>query len=103
MTSAEKPRLGAPMKIGEGCSFRSFRTDVYQCHFLESPSGLKFVLNTSPDQDSASMHEVLKAIYSQVYVEYVVKNPLYVPNSKFDFENATEQLNTFMKKRGLVP
>lgn len=100
---SEKPRLGALMKIGEGCSYRSFRTNVYQCHFLESPSGLKFVLNTSPDQDSGAMHEVLKAIYSQVYVECVAKNPLYVPNSKFDSDTVTEQLNTFMKKRALIP
>ena len=49
------------------------------------------------------MHEVLKAIYSHVYVECVVKNPLYVPGSKFDFENVTEQLNSYMKKRGLIP
>lgn len=99
----QKPKLGTPMKIGEGCSYKSFRTNVYQCHFLESPSGLKFVLNTSPDHDTPSMNEVLKTIYSQLYVEHVVKNPLYIPNTRFESDVLTEQLNTFMKKYGLVP
>ena len=33
--------MGAPLRIGEGCSFNSFRTSTYKLHFLEAPSGLK--------------------------------------------------------------
>lgn len=33
--------LGAPLRIGEACTFHSFRTNNYKLHFLESPSGLK--------------------------------------------------------------
>jgi hypothetical protein len=29
------------MRIGEGCLFHSFTTNVYKFHFLESPSGIK--------------------------------------------------------------
>ena len=34
-------QLGAPLRVGEACSFRSFRTNNYKLHFLESPSGFK--------------------------------------------------------------
>ncbi len=33
--------LGAPLRIGEACTFHAFRTNNYKLHFLESPSGLK--------------------------------------------------------------
>lgn len=39
--SATKPALGEPFRIGEGCSFHSFRTNNYKLHFMESPSGFK--------------------------------------------------------------
>jgi hypothetical protein len=39
------------------------------------------VLNTSPDV--GDMREVLNFVYSDIYVEYIVKNPLYVPGSPF--------------------
>lgn len=36
-----KPPLGMPRKIGQGCKWRSFSTNTYKLHFLESPSGIK--------------------------------------------------------------
>lgn len=39
-------QLGAPLRIGESCSFWSFRANNYMLHFLETLSGLKMVLNT---------------------------------------------------------
>jgi hypothetical protein len=39
--SPDKQQLGAPLRIGDGCSFRSFTTNNYKLHALESPSGLK--------------------------------------------------------------
>ena len=43
--SDEKQQLGAPLKIGDSCTFRSFRTNNYKLHFLESPSGLKVYMS----------------------------------------------------------
>ncbi len=34
-------QLGAPLRIGEACTFSSFRTNNYKLHFLESPAGVK--------------------------------------------------------------
>lgn len=39
--SDEKPQLGAPLNIGNSCTFKSFRTNNYKLHFMESPSGVK--------------------------------------------------------------
>lgn len=49
----------------------SFKTNVYKLHYLETPSCLRFVLLTDPSMET--MEEPLRALYSQVYVEWVVK------------------------------
>lgn len=88
------------MKIGEGCSFYGFQTNMYKLHFLEAPSGIKFILNTAPD--IGDLREVLEYVYGQIYVEYVLKNPLYTPGDNFNFEQFTVQLNQYMKAKGLA-
>jgi hypothetical protein len=42
---------------------------------------LQMVLNTSPDV--GDLREVMNYIYEDIYVEYVVRNPLYVPGQPF--------------------
>ncbi|ORX44756.1 snare-like protein [Hesseltinella vesiculosa] len=54
--------------------FISYRTSTYRLHYYETPTGLKFVLNTDPQTEG--MKAVLKQIYVQLYVEFVVKNGL---------------------------
>lgn len=39
------------------------------------------VLNTSPDV--GDLREVMNFIYDDIYVEYVVRNPLHVPGQPF--------------------
>ena len=113
--SDSKPQLGAPLSIGNACSFRSFRTNNYKLHFMESPSGIKVTNNCfadayclssqnamssvsralSPmlskhlqivfntDQSVGNLQDCLAYIYSNLYIEYVVKNPLYEPGQPF--------------------
>ncbi|PQQ01157.1 hypothetical protein Pyn_17567 [Prunus yedoensis var. nudiflora] len=66
--------LCVPQLPGQGCSFHSFRTNTYKLTFMESPSGIKIILVTHPR--TGDLRESLKYIYN-LYVEYVVKNPLY--------------------------
>mmetsp|Transcript_9324 Transcript_9324/g.34192 ORF Transcript_9324/g.34192 Transcript_9324/m.34192 type:complete len:150 (-) Transcript_9324:1229-1678(-) len=79
-----------------GCFFRKFRTCQYALHFLESPSGIRFALNTSPT--APDMKAVLRHIYSELYVEHVMKNPLHDPNQPFKSLLFTQGLEALGKQ-----
>nr|CAI5835166.1 unnamed protein product [Callosobruchus analis] len=51
----------SPTDTKEG--FLYYKTSKYTLHYLETPSGLKFVLNT--DIHSQGVREILQQIYSQ--------------------------------------
>ena len=51
--------------------FVSYTTSKYKLHFMESPTGVKIVLNT--DLNVGTVNEYLHNIY-KLYVDYVVKN-----------------------------
>lgn len=59
---------------GDSDSFISFRTGQYKLHYYETMTRLKLVMLT--DVQSPNMRNVLHQIYVNIYVEYVVKNPL---------------------------
>ena len=59
------------------------------------PSAPQLVLNTDPAV--GDLREALQHIYSAIYVEYVVKNPLYKPGEKFESELFTKHLNNFVR------
>lgn len=55
-------------------SFLSFRTAEYKLHYYETPTRLKFVMLT--DTKTNNLRIVLHQIWANLYVEFVVKNPL---------------------------
>ncbi|KAL1912227.1 hypothetical protein Sste5344_002060 [Sporothrix stenoceras] len=59
---------------GDDDAFISFRTGQYKLHYYETPANLRFVMLT--DCGVLSMRNVLHQIYINLWVEYVVKNPL---------------------------
>ncbi|KAL3427070.1 sybindin-like family protein [Phlyctema vagabunda] len=62
-------KLGGPED-----TFISFRTGQYKLHYYETPTNIKFVMLT--DTQTLNMRNVLHQIYVNLYVEFVVKNPL---------------------------
>ncbi|KAJ1728841.1 TRAPP complex subunit bet5 [Coemansia biformis] len=68
-------KLAGSTQPGNGGGFLSLATNTYRMHYYEAPTGVKFVLNT--DVNTTSMQPVLEMIYRNIYVEYVVKNPLF--------------------------
>eukprot|EP00850_Spirogloea_muscicola_P018285 SM000166S02466 [mRNA] locus=s166:95969:97162:+ [translate_table: standard] len=84
-----------PAPLGRGCSFRAFRTNTYKLSFLESPSGIKIVLISEPRM--GDMHEPLKHIYSRIYAECIVKNPLHTPGQPFSCELFATTLDQYVK------
>nr|XP_027110190.1 trafficking protein particle complex subunit 1-like isoform X1 [Coffea arabica]XP_027110191.1 trafficking protein particle complex subunit 1-like isoform X1 [Coffea arabica]XP_027110192.1 trafficking protein particle complex subunit 1-like isoform X1 [Coffea arabica] len=96
-TSADKGNLGVPQLPGQGCSFHSFRTNTYKLSFMESPSGIKIILVTHPR--TGDLRESLKYIYN-LYVEYVVKNPLYSPGNPIRSDLFNSTLDQYVRGLG---
>ncbi|KAI0386216.1 snare-like protein [Hypomontagnella monticulosa] len=59
---------------GEDDAFIAYRTQHYKLHYYETPTNLRFAMLTEPG--ALSMRNVLHQIYINLWVEYVVKNPL---------------------------
>jgi hypothetical protein len=55
-------------------SFISYRTGEYKLHYYETPTRMKFVMLT--DTKTNNLRIALHQIWANLYVEYVVKNPL---------------------------
>ncbi len=53
----------------------SYTTNNYKLHCYETASGKKIILLTDPSV--GDLKEELRKIYSQIFVEYVTKNPLF--------------------------
>lgn len=52
----------SPRDVKEG--FQFFKTSKYTLHYLETPSGIKFVMNT--DNVSQGVRDLLQQIYKEV-------------------------------------
>ncbi|KND05007.1 TRAPP subunit BET5 [Spizellomyces punctatus DAOM BR117] len=75
--------------------FISYRTNAYKLHYFETPTGLKFVMNTDPHMDS--MRDALRMMYSHIYVEYVTKNPLQRLDGPIENELFRNNLQKFVR------
>ncbi|MCO5578977.1 hypothetical protein L7F22_060495 [Adiantum nelumboides] len=94
-TSNDKGILGVPQLPGQGCSYHAYSTNTYKLSLLETPSGIKIVLVT--DSGMGDLREALRHIYSNIYVEYVIKNPLYKPGEPFRCELFNAALDQYVK------
>lgn len=75
--------------------FLNYRTSKYKLHFYETPTGLKFILNT--DLSVVNIRDILHHIYSKIYVEYVVKNPICRLDEPIQSELFVSKLDAFIK------
>ncbi|XP_046853003.1 trafficking protein particle complex subunit 1-like [Xenia sp. Carnegie-2017] len=76
-------------------SFLSYQTNKYKLHFYETPTGLKFVMNT--DLTVGNIKPVLHDIYNKVYVEYIIKNPLAKLNEPIQSSLFSTKLDELVK------
>ncbi|XP_030371060.1 trafficking protein particle complex subunit 1 [Scaptodrosophila lebanonensis] len=76
--------------------FLYYKTNRYALHYLETPSGLKFVLNT--DTAVINVKELLQQLYAKVWVEYVVRDPLWTPGTVVTSELFQSKLDEFVKQ-----
>ncbi|XP_025834805.1 trafficking protein particle complex subunit 1 [Agrilus planipennis] len=87
----------SPLDIKEG--FLCYKTSKYALNFLETPSGIKFVLNT--DTNTHGVRELIQEIYNKVYVEYVVKNALCKLSEPILSELFKTKLDAFVKQSSI--
>ncbi|XP_074994605.1 trafficking protein particle complex subunit 1 [Calonectris borealis] len=83
----------SPTDMRDG--FVSFHTSKYRLHYYESPTGLRLALNT--DLSVACAREALHHIYSHLFVELVVKNPLCPPRQPVQSELFRSRLDAFVR------
>ncbi|XP_037810974.1 trafficking protein particle complex subunit 1 isoform X2 [Lucilia sericata] len=76
--------------------FLFYKTNKYALHYLETPSGLKFVLNT--DVNAVNVKELLQQIYSKIWVEYVVRDPLWNPGTPVTSELFQTKLDELIRQ-----
>uniref|UniRef100_A0A914ZDK6 Trafficking protein particle complex subunit n=1 Tax=Parascaris univalens TaxID=6257 RepID=A0A914ZDK6_PARUN len=74
---------------------KSYETSQYKMNYLETPTGLKMVLNTDPG--ATGIPELMRLIY-QVYVDTVVKNPLVDCSAEITSELFQSRLNELVEK-----
>ncbi|XP_067117889.1 trafficking protein particle complex subunit 1 isoform X2 [Osmerus mordax] len=83
----------SPLDMKDG--FQSFQTSRYKLHYYETPSGVKVVMNT--DLGVANIRDILHQIYSTLYVECVVRNPLCVMGDPLQSELFRSRLDTYIR------
>ena len=106
----------SPIDMKQG--FTSYKTNVYRLSLYETPSSLKFVLNTDNEasQQEVSLltysslkssyllfsttfqiRELLSGLYCQVYVEFASKSPMLVPGEMITSNLFRTKLDQFMR------
>lgn len=84
----------SPLDPKEG--FMNYKTSKYTLHCLETPSGLKFVMNT--DNQAQGVRDLLKKIYGEIYVKYAVRNPMCGIGEPITSELFKNKLDAFVKQ-----
>eukprot|EP00271_Cylindrocystis_brebissonii_P014430 TRINITY_DN35785_c0_g1_i1.p1 TRINITY_DN35785_c0_g1~~TRINITY_DN35785_c0_g1_i1.p1 ORF type:complete len:142 (-),score=26.49 TRINITY_DN35785_c0_g1_i1:1580-2005(-) len=78
-----------------GCTFHSFRTNTYKLSYMETPSGIKLILISDPR--TGDLKEALRTIYTNIFVEHIVKNPLCTPGEPFKCEAFETALDAYVR------
>eukprot|EP00747_Dinoflagellata_sp_TGD_P166108 gnl/TRDRNA2_/TRDRNA2_188383_c0_seq1.p1 gnl/TRDRNA2_/TRDRNA2_188383_c0~~gnl/TRDRNA2_/TRDRNA2_188383_c0_seq1.p1 ORF type:complete len:153 (+),score=30.39 gnl/TRDRNA2_/TRDRNA2_188383_c0_seq1:112-570(+) len=74
-------QMGPPRTQGvfpRTSGFFSYTTPEYKLHSYETLSGYSFVITTDPTVPDQQAQDCLRVIYAELFVEHVVKHPLYV-------------------------
>ncbi|KAK7077548.1 Trafficking protein particle complex subunit 1, partial [Halocaridina rubra] len=84
----------SPVDLKEG--YLTYTTNKYCLNLYETPSRIKFILNT--DIHAQGIRELLHQIYTQVYVENVVYNPLCQLDKPIESELFAAKLDEVVKQ-----
>ena len=85
----------SPTDMKDG--FTCYKTSKYRLNFYETPSKYKFVLNTDTAVTHPIVRDLLQNMYSKVFVEYVIKNPMHVPGGSVNCQLFDTRVDEFVK------
>ena len=85
----------SPTDMKDG--FTCYKTSKYRLNYYETPSGYKFVLNTDTAVTHPIVRDLLQNIYGKVFVEYIIKNPMYVIGQPIECELFETKLDEYVK------
>eukprot|EP00667_Euglena_gracilis_P025804 EG_transcript_30529 len=80
----------------DGDSMASFRTNKFRLHHFESPAGIRFAITT--DLACADMRAELRYIYSALFVEHVVKDPMHTPGGPITAPAFKDAVDKYVQK-----
>ncbi|KAI2510021.1 Sybindin-like family [Fragilaria crotonensis] len=92
----------APSSEVKDAGLHSVHTGAGTLHNYETVSGLRFALYTTkmPAAQNASIRGALKHIYTELWIDCVVRSPLYIPSSQGDMDlactNFEQRLDAFL-------
>jgi len=89
----------SPVDMKQG--FTSYKTNLYRLSLYETPSSLKFVLNTDNEASQQEIRELLSGLYCQVYVEFASKSPMLVPGEMITSNLFRTKLDQYMRASGI--
>jgi hypothetical protein len=70
----------------------------YTLHHLETPTGYRFALTT--DGSAGDMRSALWHIYSELFVGFALKNPMYAPGTRITSAGFVKELDLFVRSLG---
>eukprot|EP01029_Cantina_marsupialis_P027673 TRINITY_DN773165_c0_g1_i1.p1 TRINITY_DN773165_c0_g1~~TRINITY_DN773165_c0_g1_i1.p1 ORF type:complete len:142 (+),score=15.01 TRINITY_DN773165_c0_g1_i1:34-459(+) len=73
----------------------SYATSGYKCHHFETATGYHFVMNS--DKDTKDLGPSLRAVYADIFVPHVVRNPFYEKGTKIELEEFSNTLDLYVK------
>ncbi|KAJ4462834.1 putative trafficking protein particle complex 1 [Paratrimastix pyriformis] len=85
----------APRPSPSGRYLRCLSTHEYKLHCFETATCVRFVISTDPR--TPDLHDQLATIYNTLYVEYVIKNPLYKLGDRIDCELFVTRLDSYLR------
>lgn len=96
--AADPNAAALAMAKGTTGNLTSFSTNNFTLHQLETASGLRLVLNTSKCGDHLlrDVQNALRHVYAELFVNIVVKNPLYEPGARITNPVFIKQLDSYM-------
>lgn len=86
---------GALPPAGPEQGITRYTCSQYVLHNLETPTGYRFAITS--DAAAGDLRAALWHIYSELFVGYALKNPLYVTGTPIKSAMFAEQVDAFMK------